>query len=407
MTDSKPQSMTEACLEEISTYSANNYAPLDIVISRAEGIYMYDVEGNKYFDMLSAYSAVNQGHQHPKIVKALINQVNTLALTSRAYHNDKMGPFLKKLCGISKMTKALPMNSGAEAVETAIKAMRKWGYESKGIATDKAEIIVCEDNFHGRTSTIVSFSTDPDARDGYGPASPGFKIIPYNDPAALEAAINENTCGFLVEPIQGEAGVKLPSEGYLKAVREICSKHNVLLCFDEIQTGLARTGKMFCHLHEGVTPDIMTVGKALSGGLYPISAMLSNDDVMKVFTPGSHGSTFGGNPLAAAIGSAALDVIVDENLCEKATTLGALFKKEIAELADLAHIKEIRGKGLLIAIEMNSKSAKARCKALAKKGILAKDTHETTVRFAPPLIITEEQIKEAAAIVLEVFKNSE
>jgi ornithine--oxo-acid transaminase len=401
----KQNTLTEKYIENALKFSAENYAPLPVVLKKAQGIHVTDVEGKNYIDMLSAYSAVNQGHQHPRIVQALINQSQTLALTSRAFHNDKMGAFLEKLCSLSDMEKALPMNTGAEAVETALKCLRKWGYEKKGIPENQAEIIVCADNFHGRTITIVGFSTDPDARKGFGPATPGFKIVPYDDAPALEAAVNENTCGILVEPIQGEAGVRIPSQGYLKSLREIADRHNVLLCFDEIQTGLGRTGKLFCWQHEEVKPDMMTVGKALGGGLYPISAMLTSSEVMSVFTPGSHGSTFGGNPLAAAVGSAALEVIIEENLVDRAKEMGDFFMQRLAPLSHKDHIREIRGKGLLIAIEMKEALAKQKCKELAQKGILAKDTHQSTVRFAPPLIISREEIEKAAETIVAVFRD--
>jgi len=389
---------TQQYIDQDKRYGAQNYGPLPVVLERGEGVFVWDVEGKRYFDMLSAYSAVNQGHNHPKIIAAAKAQMDRLCLTSRAFYNDKMGALLEKLAGITGMEKILLMNSGAEAVETAIKAMRRWGYEVKGIPEGKAEIIVCAENFHGRTSTIVSFSTDPDSYAGYGPKMPGFKVIPYDDPAALEKAITTSTCGFLVEPVQGEAGVKVPSEGFLKAARELCTKHNVLLAVDEIQTGLGRTGKMFCFEHSGIRPDIIVMGKALSGGVYPISAIAADDAVMKVFKPGTHGSTYGGNSLASAIGVAALDVLVGEKLPEKAQKMGEYFR---AKLDAIKHplLKERRGKGLLLALEFTKPIAKDFCKKMMARGLLAKDTHAVTVRFAPPLIITKAQIDEAVAII--------
>lgn len=397
-------SRTDECLEVVDRYSARNYAPIPVVIHRGEGIFLYDVEGREYMDMLSAYSAVNQGHQHPHIVDAMVKQVKTLALTSRAFHNDKMGPFLQKLCEIAGFDKALPMNTGAEGVETAIKLARRWAYRDKKVPDNQAEIIVCDGNFHGRTTTIVGFSSDDGAKQGFGPITPGFKSVAYGDAAALEAAITANTAAFLVEPIQGEAGVVLPPNGYLKAVENICKKHNVLLICDEIQTGLCRTGNMFRFQAENVSPDVVIVGKALSGGLYPISAVLASDSIMSVFDPGSHGSTYGGNPLASAVGMAALEVLVSEKLDERARTMGARFVAALETMADDPRVKEIRGAGLLIAIEFHEAIAKTKVKALAKAGVLAKDTHETTIRFAPPLIISAEQVDAATKIILEVLK---
>jgi ornithine--oxo-acid transaminase len=386
--------LSEEIIERDFTYGARNYAPLPVVLSRGEGVFVWDVEGRRYYDMLSAYSALNQGHCHPRIVAAAREQMERLTLTSRAFHNDVMHRFLEKLCHLTGFQQALPMNSGAEAVETAIKAMRRWGYRVKGIARDQAEIIVCRDNFHGRTTTIVSFSTDPDAYEGFGPRTPGFRVIPYNDPAALEAAISPLTCGFLVEPVQGEAGVKVPSPDYLSRVREICTRRQVIFCADEIQTGLGRTGRMFCCEHAGVRPDLMILGKALSGGLYPLSAIVCNREIMGVFEPGSHGSTYGGNPLACAIGIAALDVLVEEGLAERAAEMGRYF---LDRLRSLTHpkLKEVRGLGLLTAIEFTEPLAKVFCKKLKDNGVLAKDTHAVTVRFAPPLIITREQLDDA------------
>ncbi len=397
-------SRTDEIIAQDTLYGARNYAPLPVVLERGQGVFVWDVEGRRYFDMLSAYSALNQGHCHPRIVAAARDQMARLTLTSRAFHNDIMHVFLRKLCALSGFQKILPMNSGAEAVETAIKAMRKWGYRVKGIEDDRAEIVVCEDNFHGRTTTIVGFSTDPDAYLGYGPVTPGFKVIPYDDPTALEDAITRQTCGFLVEPIQGEAGVRVPEVGYLREVREICSRHEVLFCADEIQTGLGRTGRMFCFEHEGIRPDMVIMGKALSGGLYPVSALACDDEVMSVFEPGTHGSTYGGNPLACAIGIAALDVLLDENLAERAAELGSYF---LSKLHGLTHplLKEVRGRGLLIAIEFSEPVAKTFCKKLKEKGLLAKDTHAVTVRFAPPLVISRGQIDEAFDLVQDTLAS--
>lgn len=381
-------------INEVSQVSAHNYHPIPVVISRGEGVWVWDVEGKKYIDMLSAYSAVNQGHRHPKIIAAAKKQMDVLTLTSRAFHNDQMGPFLAKLTKLAGYDKALPMNTGAEGVETAIKAARRWGYKVKKVPDGKAEIIVCKDNFHGRTTTIVGFSTDPLSNGGFGPFSPGFKIIPYGDAKALESAITQNTVAFLVEPIQGEAGVIIPPAGYLKQCREITKKNNVLLIADEIQTGLGRTGKMFCHQYDEIRPDIVIIGKALGGGLYPVSGILADDAIMNAaFEPGNHGSTFGGNPLACAIGSAALDVIIDEKLCERALEMGEYFMGKLQGLKS-GKIKEVRGQGLLIAIELKKEAGRARqyTEALMKEGVLAKETHETTIRFAPPLVITKQDI---------------
>jgi ornithine--oxo-acid transaminase len=354
---------------------------------------VWDPEGKKYMDCLSAYSAVNQGHRHPRLIGALKEQADLLTLTSRAFHNDKLGPYLEKLTKVCQMEVALPMNTGAEAVETAIKIARKWGYKKKGVAADKAEILVCEENFHGRTTTIVGFSTDPDARDGFGPATPGFKVIPYDDVDALEAAITENTVGFLFEPIQGEAGVKLPSADFLPKAKAVCEKHNVLMMDDEVQTGFCRTGKMFCWMHSNAKPDILMVGKALGGGVYPVSAALASKDVMSVIGPGEHGSTFGGNPVACAVAMAALDVLIDEKLDERAVVLGERFREGLRAL-ETDKIKEIRGLGLLNAIELTDAAGKARqyTEKMKDLGVLAKETHVTTIRFAPPLIIEEGQI---------------
>lgn len=384
---------TEDFIREVERYSAHNYHPLPVVLSKGERVWVWDVEGNKYLDCLSAYSAVNQGHRHPRIINALVEQAGRITLTSRAFHNDRMGPFLKKLCEVTGFDKALPMNTGAEAVETAIKTARKWGYLKKKVEEDKAEIIACENNFHGRTTTIVGFSTEPQYRFGFGPFTPGFKIIPYGDADALEKAITPNTVGFLVEPIQGEGGVIVPAEGYYRKIREITRKHNVLLMADEIQTGFGRTGTLFAMDREGVKPDILIVGKALGGGVYPVSAILANDDIMDVFRPGDHGSTFGGNPLAAAIAEAALEVIVEEKLPQRAEELGNYFMGKLREINSPC-VKEIRGRGLLIGVEIKKEFGTARpyCEKLMKLGILAKETHDQVIRFAPPLVITKEEI---------------
>jgi ornithine--oxo-acid transaminase len=376
-----------------SKYGAHNYHPIPVVISRARGVHVWDPEGRKYIDCLASYSAVNQGHRHPKIIKALKEQAGRVTLTSRAFHNDLIGPFLKKLTEVTQMEMALPMNTGAEAVETAIKLARKWGYLRKGVKANKAEIIVCRDNFHGRTTTIVGFSTDPVAHDDFGPFTPGFKIIPYDDAVALEKAINKNTVGFLVEPIQAEAGVKVPARGYLKQVKAVCRRLGVLLMLDEIQTGCCRTGRMFAWQHENAKPDILMVGKALSGGVLPISAALASRKIMSVIGPGEHGSTFGGNPLAGAVGIASLEVLVEEKLDQRAAVLGERFRKGLRRLPQ-AKIKEIRGMGLLNALELKKSAGTARryTEKLMKLGVLAKDTHGQTIRFAPPLVVTEKQI---------------
>ncbi len=378
-------------LEE--TYGAHNYKPLDVVISRAQGVWMWDVDGNRYLDCLSAYSAVNQGHCHPRILRALVEQAGRVTLTSRAFRNDQLPLLEQELCELTGYEMTLLMNSGAEAVETAIKAARKWGYTVKGVARDRAEIVVCAGNFHGRTTTIVSFSTEPQYRDGFGPFTPGFRIIPYGDAQALEEAITEDTVAFLVEPIQGEGGVIVPPAGYLKAVREICSRHRVLLMADEIQTGLGRTGRLFACDWEGVRPDVLIIGKALSGGFYPVSAVLASREVLGVFRPGDHGSTFGGNPLACAVAREALRVIVEEDLPARADRLGQYFLGRLSRI-ESEHIREVRGRGLLLGVELRQEAGGARrfCEALREKGLLCKETHEHVIRFAPPLVITEEEI---------------
>jgi ornithine--oxo-acid transaminase len=372
---------------------AHNYKPLDVVLDRGEGIWVWDVEGNKYMDCLSAYSAVNQGHCHPKIMSTMIEQSQILTLTSRAFRNNQLGLLYKELCALTNSHKVLPMNSGAEAVETVIKAVRKWGYQVKGVPQDQAEIIVCENNFHGRTITIVGFSTDKPSRENFGPFTPGFKIIPFGDSNALEDAITPNTVAFLAEPIQGEAGVIIPPEGYLREARSICSQKNVVLVLDEIQTGLGRTGKLLAEEHEGIEADLTLIGKALSGGYYPISAVLSNKEVMDVLRPGEHGSTFGGNPLACAIARTALKVLVEERMIENAAEMGNYFLSNLSEIRS-PHIKEVRGRGLMLALELMPAAGGARkyCEKLMSMGLLCKETHESTIRFAPPLVITREEI---------------
>jgi len=396
---------TAEYLAQVDQYSAHNYHPLPIIISKGEGAWVWDIEGKKYLDCLSAYSAVNQGHRHPAIVKAAKDQLDKLTLTSRAFHNDQMGPFLQELCELTGYPKALPMNSGAEAVETALKAIRRWAYEVKGIPADKAEIIVCANNFHGRTITIVSFSTEESYQRGFGPLTPGFTIIPYGDAAAFEKAITPNTAAFLVEPLQGEGGVVVPPDGFLACTYEMCRKNNVLFVADEIQTGLGRTGKMFCCDWENVKPDVLIVGKALSGGFYPVSAMLSGEAVMDVFKPGDHGSTFGGNPLGAAVARAALKVIVDEKLPERAAELGAWFMTELRKIAS-PHVKEIRGKGLMIGVVIKDESGRARpfCEGLQARGILAKETHDQVIRFAPPLVVAKKDLEWALGEIREVLQ---
>jgi ornithine--oxo-acid transaminase len=373
-------------------YGAKNYKPLDVVLTRGEGAYVWDVAGRRYLDCLSAYSAVNQGHCHPKILQAMVEQAGRLTLTSRAFRNDQLAPFYEELCALTGSHKALPMNSGAEAVESALKVARKWAYQVKGVPDGAAEIIVCDGNFHGRTIGIVGFSTDPASREGFGPFAPGFRLIPYGDAEALEAAITPNTAAFLVEPIQGEAGVIIPPAGYLKRARELCSRHNVLLILDEIQTGLGRTGKLLAEEHEGVEADLTLIGKALSGGFYPVSAVLSNAEAMSVLHPGEHGSTFGGNPLACAVARAALRVLVEESMIENAARIGERLLSGLRSVATPA-VKQVRGRGLMIAVELHPEAGGARrvCEALQARGLLAKETHDHTVRIAPPLIITPDQ----------------
>ncbi|WP_243384211.1 ornithine--oxo-acid transaminase [Geothrix alkalitolerans] len=384
---------SEALIQQENQFGAHNYHPLDVVCTKGEGVFLTDVDGKKYMDFLAAYSAVNQGHNHPKIGEAMIAQVKTLALTSRAFRNDQFPPLLEKLCKLTGFQKALMMNSGAEAVETALKAMRKWGYDKKGIEYGKAEIIVADGNFHGRTTTIVGFSTDPDSTSRFGPFTPGFVIVPYGDLEAVKKAVNKNTCAIFMEPIQGEGGVIIPPKGFLKGLREVADQNNLLLVLDEIQSGLGRTGKLFAFEHEDIRPDGVTIGKALSGGYYPVSAFLANDEVMDVFTPGIHGSTYGGNPLACAVASAALDVLVDEKLVEKTAELGRHLESRLKGMKT-DKLKEVRVIGLWAGVQLKPEAGGARkyCYLLKDRGMLCKDTHVDTIRLAPPLVITKEQI---------------
>ena len=385
-------------------YGAHNYHPLDVVIERGEGVWVYDVDGKKYLDCLSAYSAVNQGHVHPQILNALIEQAGKVTLTSRAFRNDQLPLLYQELAEMTGYEMSLPMNSGAEAVETALKLARKWAYQVKGVQRHQAEIITAAGNFHGRTITIVSFSTEPSYRDDFGPFTPGFVAVPYGDAEAIEKAISPNTAAVLLEPIQGEGGVIIPPDGYLKQVAEICRKHNVLFLADEIQTGLGRTGKLFAAQHEDVRPDVTIIGKALAGGFYPVSAVLADKELLGLFKPGEHGSTFGGNPLAAAVARAALRVIRDENLAERSRTLGEYFMEQLTEIPS-PHVKEVRGKGLLVGVELKPGAGGARrfCEALQDKGILAKETHDNVIRFAPPLVIDQETIDWALPSIREVL----
>lgn len=397
--------MENKTIERERTYGANNYSPLPVVLTRGEGAYVWDDAGNRYLDMMSAYSAVSHGHCHPVLVQAVNDQVKTLNIVSRAFYTDKLGAFLEKACQLTGYERALPMNSGAEAVETALKAARKWAYTVKKVPTDKAEIIACEGNFHGRTITIVGMSTEPQYRSGFGPFPAGLKVIPYGDAAALEKAITPNTAAFLVEPIKGEGGIVVPPEGYLKACAAICKKHNVLMICDEIQTGLGRTGKLLASQHDGIKPDAVVLGKALGGGILPVSLFLTSHAVMNVFTPGDHGSTFGGNPLAAAVGLAALNVLVDERLIERAAEMGAYFQQQLKSLKSPL-IKDVRGKGLLIGLEIDpSYPAHDICLKLLPHGLLTKETHHTVIRFAPPLIISKEQIDTAINALRQVFAD--
>lgn len=391
-------------LEEAERWSARNYHPLPVVLDRGEGAWVWDVEGVRYLDMLSAYSALNQGHRHPRIVAAAQAQMARLTLTSRAFHNDQMGPFLRELCEASGFDAALPMNTGAEAVETAVKMVRKWGYQVRGAAPDQAEIVVCRDNFHGRTTTIVGFSSEEQYKDGFGPFTPGFKIVPYGDADALRAAIGPDTVAFIVEPVQGEAGVVVPPEGYLRETAQICRDAGVAFVADEIQTGLGRTGRLFCCEWEGVRPDVLVVGKALGGGVYPVSAVLADSEFMDVFQPGDHGSTFGGNPLAAAVGRASLRVVLEEDLSRRSDELGAWFMDRLRALPS-PHVEEVRGKGLMIGVVIRESSGPARpfCEALQARGILAKETHQQVVRFAPPLTVDKEVLEEALVEIAAVL----
>jgi ornithine--oxo-acid transaminase len=389
------------------TLGAHNYKPLDVVLARGQGVWVWDTEGKRYLDCLSAYSAVNQGHCHPRIIEAMVEQAQKLTLTSRAFRNDQLPLFYEEICALTGAHKVLPMNSGAEAVESAIKAVRKWGYEVKGVPDGQAEIIVCADNFHGRTIAIVGFSTDPAARRHFGPFAPGFIVVPFGDADALEAAITPNTVGFLVEPIQGEAGVIIPPAGYLRRVREICTRNTVMLILDEIQTGLGRTGKLFAEEHEGVEADLTLIGKALSGGFYPVSAVLSNAEVLGVLKPGEHGSTFGGNPLACAVARAALKVLVEEGMIENARIMGERF---LSGLRGFNHpvIKEVRGRGLLMAMELEEEAGGARrfTEALMERGLLCKETHTHTIRFAPPLVITAPEVDWALEQIAGVLSQA-
>lgn len=395
----------QRAIDEADRYGAHNYAPLPVVIERGEGVWVWDVDGNRYLDMLSAYSALNQGHRHPAILRAAREQMERSTLTSRAFHNDRMGAFLREICERLGYEKALPMNTGAEAVETAIKLVRKWGYDVKGVAPDRAEIIACEGNFHGRTTTIVGFSSDAQYRDGFGPFAPGFRVIPYGDLDALEAALNENTVGFLVEPIQGEGGVVVPPDGYLRAAAALCRERRVALMCDEIQTGLGRTGRMLCAEWDGVRADVLMLGKALGGGVYPVSAVLADAEFMDVFRPGDHGSTFGGNPLAAAIGIASVRVLVDENLPGRAQELGTWFMDRLRAI-ESPHVEQVRGRGLMIGVVIRDDSGPARpfCEALMARGILAKETHHQVIRFAPPLVVDQETLEEALGPIAEVLR---
>ena len=392
---------TNKLIEQTEKYGAHNYHPLPIVISCAEGVWVEDPEGNKYMDMLSAYSALNQGHRHPKIIQALKDQADKVTLTSRAFHNEQLGPWYEKVCQLTKKDMALPMNTGAEAVETAVKAARRWGYEVKGIADNQAEIIACAGNFHGRTMTAVSLSSDAEYKRDFGPMLPGIKLIPYGDLEALKAAITPNTAAFLIEPIQGEAGIVIPPEGFMKAAFDVCKDENVLFIADEIQAGLARTGKMFACEWEGIEPDMYILGKALGGGVFPISCVAADKGILGVFNPGSHGSTFGGNPMACAVSIAALDVLVEEKLAEKSLELGEYFISKLKEIKN-QKIKEVRGRGLFIGVELTDQ-ARPYCEKLKDYGLLCKETHDTVIRFAPPLVITKEELDWAIERIIKVL----
>ena len=405
MAELKTAASSKSVIELAERVGAHNYHPLPVVISTAEGVWVTDPEGRRYMDFLSAYSAVNQGHRHPHIIQALKDQADRVTLTSRAFHNDRMGDFLEKLCAYTGFEMALPMNTGAEAVETSMKMARLWGHKVKGIEDGKQEIICFEENFHGRTISIISYSTDPDATKGFGPFTPGFKIVPYDDPQAIEDAITPNTVAVNLEPIQGEAGVNVPSEGFLRAVREICTKHDVLMIADEVQTGFCRTGRKFAVDHEDVRPDALCLGKALGGGVFPVSAVVADAKVLGVFTPGSHGSTFGGNPLAAAVGLAAIEVLENERLDERAAELGEYLRAQLNELVpQVPKLQLVRGKGLLNAVVFEDGfQAWDVCVALKEKGLLAKQTHGNIIRFAPPLVISREELDHAISIIREVF----
>lgn len=404
MNPTQPTTLTsEQVIDTTERWGAHNYHPLPVVLAKGEGVWVEDPEGRRYLDFLSAYSAVNQGHRHPRIIGALKDQADRLTLTSRAFYSDRMGEFLQRLCDYTGFETALPMNTGAEAVETAMKMARLWGHKVKGIPDGKQHIITCEENFHGRTISIISYSTDPEARSGFGPYTPGFTVIPYNDPAALEAAITDETVAFLFEPIQGEAGVHVPDEGYLRAVREICTRKGILMIADEVQTGFCRTGRKFAVDHEDVRPDAMCLGKALGGGVFPVSAVVADKDVMGVFFPGSHGSTFGGNPLAAAVAMAAMDVLDDEDLARRSDEHGEYLREQLRAI-DCPRIVEIRGKGLLNAVVFEDGfEAWETCVALKEHGLLAKQTHGNIIRFAPPLVISREELDQAISIIREVF----
>jgi ornithine--oxo-acid transaminase len=404
LTVTLPEKSSRDFVELEHEFGAHNYHPLDIVIERADGVWVYDVEGKRYLDCLAAYSAVNQGHCHPRILETLVEQAHKVTLTSRAFRNDQLGPFYRELHELTGFDMALPMNSGAEAVETAVKTARKWGYKVKGIADSKAEIIVCANNFHGRTISIISFSTDEQYRDGFGPFTAGFKVIPFGDIEALRQAINPNTCAFLVEPVQGEAGIVIPPAGFLKQAAELCRQNNVLLMADEIQSGLGRTGKLFAYMHEAIRPDLLIVGKALAGGFYPVSAVLSSKEILGVYKPGDHGSTFGGNPLGCAVARTALRVLVEEKLVERSAEMGAYFLSRLKTLRS-THLKEVRGIGLWIAIELHV-PARPYCEALKEQGVLCKETHDKVIRIAPPLTISREEIDWAYECIRKVVEKN-
>ena len=396
-------SKTTEIIHLTEQYGANNYHPLPVVLAKGEGVWVEDPEGNRYMDMLSAYSAVNQGHRHPRIMQALIEQANKITLTSRAFHNDQLGPWYEKVAKLTNKEMVLPMNTGAESVETAVKIESRWAYDVKGVPADQAEIIVCEDNFHGRTMTAVSMSSNPEYKRGFGPMLPGIKVIPFGDVEALKQAITPNTAAFIFEPIQGEAGINIPPEGFLKAAYDVCKQHNVLYIADEIQSGLGRSGKMFACDWEEVEPDMYILGKALGGGVFPISCVAANRDILGVFNPGSHGSTFGGNPLACAVSIAALDVIVEEKLPERSFELGQYFQEKLREI-NHPDIKEVRGRGLFIGVELHV-PARPYCEKLQQEGLLCKETHDTVIRFAPPLVITKEELDWAIEKVKKVFEQ--